>query len=52
MNVVGINGSSRLNGNTAKIIEVILEDTKGIANMKNLGHNMAWTLFKLLAPKI
>ncbi len=48
MKVLGINASARKDGNTAMLLktvfEELLKDEEGIANMKNLGQNMAFLL--------
>lgn len=40
-------GSTYWNMVYGKNVGEVLEDEEGIANMKNLGHNIAWLLAKL-----
>lgn len=49
MNVIGINGSSRKDGNTAIIIGKVFDELNddGMANMRNYGKNMAWVMKRL-----
>jgi multimeric flavodoxin WrbA len=49
MKVLGINGSSRKDGNTALIMKIVFGELEkeGIKNMHNLGENMAWLLKKI-----